>query len=73
MGEAEARGAVLMALVVDLRTRVLPRSHRMYMVRPGVGYHLFEALVEAEAVAPDLADLGDVIFAVPTGVRWCYE
>jgi hypothetical protein len=49
---------------VDLRTKVLPTGHRVYMIRPGVDYHLFGAFAENQAVAPDLAD-----FEIPDGQR----
>ncbi|MDP2579158.1 hypothetical protein Q8W37_04390 [Shimia thalassica] len=44
-------------VTVNLNTKVLPTSHRVYMVRPGSGYHLRQAFVENHAIAPDLAGL----------------
>jgi hypothetical protein len=49
---------------VDLNTKVLPTSHRVYMVRPGGGYHLRQAFSDNAAIAPDLAGLD-----VPNGMR----
>lgn len=49
---------------IDLNTKVLPTSHRVYMVRPGSGYHLRQAFFEHHAIAPDLAGL-----TIPDGVR----
>ena len=49
---------------IDLNTKVLPTSHRVYMVRPGGGYHLRQAFFEHHAIAPDLAGL-----TIPNGVR----
>ncbi len=51
-------------VTVDLNTKVLPQAHRVYMVRPGAGYHLLGAFSENGAVAPDLAGLD-----IPDGVR----
>lgn len=51
-------------IVVDLKTKVLPQSHRIYMIRPGAAYHLLTAFSENSAVAPDLADL-----TIPDGER----
>lgn len=49
---------------VDLNTKVLPTSHRVYMVRPGGGYHLRQAFSHNSAIAPDLAGLD-----IPNGIR----
>lgn len=51
-------------VTVNLNTKVLPTSHRVYMVRPGSSYHLLKAFTENKAIAPDLADL-----SIPDGVR----
>lgn len=51
-------------VTVNLNTKVLPTSHRVYMVRPGSGYHLLKAFTENKAIAPDLANL-----TIPDGVR----
>lgn len=44
-------------VTVDIKTKVLPTAHRVYMVRPGTGYHLLGPTMENRAVAPDLAFL----------------
>ncbi|GAA6198702.1 hypothetical protein NBRC116598_41470 [Pseudophaeobacter arcticus] len=44
-------------VTVDLKTKVLPQNHGVYMVRPGTGYHLLGAFNGNRAIAPDLAFL----------------
>ena len=44
-------------ITVDIKTKMLPASHRIYMVRPGTGYHLLGPTTEHQAIAPDLAFL----------------
>jgi hypothetical protein len=44
-------------VTVDIKTKVLAITHRVYMVRPGTGYHLLEPTMENQAIAPDLAFL----------------
>lgn len=44
-------------VTVDIKTKVLPTAHRIYMVRPGTGYHLLGPTMENRAIAPDLAFL----------------
>lgn len=51
-------------VTVDLKIKVLPTAHRVYMVRPGTGYHLLRPTTENRAIAPDLAFL-----EIPDGVR----
>lgn len=51
-------------VTVDLKTKILPQGHGVYMVRPGTGYHLLNAFNANQAIAPDLAFLD-----VPQGER----
>lgn len=51
-------------VTVNLNTKVLPTSHRVYMIRPGSGYHLRQAFADNKAIAPDLAGLD-----IPNGTR----
>ncbi len=44
-------------VTVDIKTKMLPASHRIYMIRPGTGYHLLGPTFENGAIAPDLAFL----------------
>lgn len=44
-------------VTVDLKTKVLPQNHGVYMVRPGAGYSLLSAFYEHQVIAPDLAFL----------------
>lgn len=61
---SQQHGTLGVMVQVDLKTKVLPTSHRVYMVRPGSGYHLRQAFVENQAIAPDLAGL-----TIPDGIR----
>lgn len=51
-------------VTVDVRTKMLPTGHRVFMVRPGTGYHLLGPVIANQAIAPDLAFLD-----LPDGVR----
>jgi hypothetical protein len=51
-------------VTIDIKIKMLPASHRIYMVRPGTGYHLLRPMYENGVVAPDLAFLD-----VPDGIR----
>jgi hypothetical protein len=51
-------------VTIDIKTKMLPSSHRIYMVRPGAGYHLIGPTFEHRAIAPDLAFL-----EIPNGER----
>lgn len=39
---------------VDLRTRILPADHNVFMTRPGRGYRLFNDFVGNRAIGPEL-------------------
>ncbi|WP_170428126.1 hypothetical protein [Ruegeria arenilitoris] len=44
-------------VTVDLKTKVVSQSQRVFMVRPGSGYHLLGAFNNNGVIAPDLAFL----------------
>jgi len=42
-----------MRLHIDLATRTLPADPKVFFIRPGAHYHLFEQFVKNDAIAPD--------------------
>ncbi|UFS64410.1 hypothetical protein LO749_09535 [Paracoccus denitrificans] len=43
---------------VDLRTKIIAKDTRVFLARAGKNGHLFEAVLAAKAIGPDLPDLG---------------
>lgn len=57
------KGCHLKKLSIDLALKVLPLDHPVFMVRPGMSYHLLRRVHKFEAIAPDYPFL-----SVPDGV-----
>lgn len=51
------RGVKLVSIEVDIRTRILKNDHRVYIVRPGAGYRLYNDVDQASAILFDLPGL----------------